>query len=175
MLNKVQNRFLKTQYEKKNVNYFINNFTLIACWNDILAMLIKILLKSNSSVFKCSYCCCHSVTKSCPTLCDPWTAPRQASLFFSLSWSLLKLKSIESVMSSNRLILCCPFLLLSSTFPSVNVAIRKFKTMYVAYLWLWWQQRFVPMDIKIQKRKKRWIIENFSSSKDTSTVWEGKL
>ena len=121
MLNKVQNRFLKTQYEKKNVNYFINNFILIACWNDIWAMLIKILLKSNSSVFKCSYCCCPSVTKSRPTLCDPWTAPRQASLFFSLSWSLLKLKSIESVMPSNHVILCLPLLIVDLFCDSNNM------------------------------------------------------
>ena len=145
LLNKVQNRFLKTQCEKKSVNYFINNFILIACWNDILAMLVRILLKSNSSVFKCSSCCCHSVAESsCPTLYDPMSCTTPGfPVFLSLSWSLFKLTSIESVMSSNRLILCRPSLLLSSTFPSINVAIRKFKTMYVAYLWLWWQQWFV--------------------------------
>ena len=37
----------------------------------------------------------------------PWTAARQASLYFTVSWSLLKLISIESVMPSNHLILCC--------------------------------------------------------------------
>ena len=50
----------------------------------------------------------------------PWTAARQASLFFSISQSLLKLMSIESVMPSNHLILCCP-LLLPSVFPSIRV------------------------------------------------------
>ena len=48
----------------------------------------------------------------------PWTAAHQASLSFTISWSLLKLMSIESVMPSNYLILCCPLLLLSSTFPA---------------------------------------------------------
>ena len=43
----------------------------------------------------------------------PWTAARQASLSFTSSLSLLKLMSIESMMSSNHLILCCPLLLLS--------------------------------------------------------------
>ena len=38
----------------------------------------------------------------------PWTAAHQASLSITNSWSLLKLMSIESVMPSNRLILCCP-------------------------------------------------------------------
>ena len=44
----------------------------------------------------------------------PWTAARQVSLSFTISWSLLKLMSIELVMPSNCLILCCSFLLLSS-------------------------------------------------------------
>ena len=39
----------------------------------------------------------------------PWTAACQASWSFTISWSLLKLISIESVMPSNHLILCCPF------------------------------------------------------------------
>ena len=51
----------------------------------------------------------------------PWTAACQASLSFTISWSLLKLMSIESVMPSNHLILCCPLLLLPSIFPSIRV------------------------------------------------------
>ena len=51
----------------------------------------------------------------------PWTAARQASLSFTISWSLLKLMSIESVMPSNHLVLCCPLLLLPSVFPSIQV------------------------------------------------------
>ena len=47
----------------------------------------------------------------------PWTTARQASLSITSSWSLLKLMSIESVMPSNHLILCCP-LLLPAVFPS---------------------------------------------------------
>ena len=50
-----------------------------------------------------------------------WTAARQASLSITNSWSLLKLMSIESVMPSNHLILCCPFLLPPSIFPSIRV------------------------------------------------------
>ena len=51
----------------------------------------------------------------------PWTAAPQASVSFTISQSLLKLMSIESVMPSNHLILCCPLLLLPSVFPSIRV------------------------------------------------------
>ena len=51
----------------------------------------------------------------------PWTAACQASLSFTISWSLLKLMSIELVMPSNYLILCCPLLFLPSIFPSIKV------------------------------------------------------
>ena len=50
----------------------------------------------------------------------PWTAACQASLSNTNSWSLPKLKSIESVMPSNHLILCCPLLLLPSIFPNIR-------------------------------------------------------
>ena len=50
-----------------------------------------------------------------------WTVARQASLSFTISWSLLKLISIESVMPSNHLILCRPLLFLPSIFPSIRV------------------------------------------------------
>ena len=49
-----------------------------------------------------------------------WTAARQASLSFTISQSLLKIMSIESVMQSSHLILCCPLLLLPPIFPSVR-------------------------------------------------------
>ena len=50
----------------------------------------------------------------------PWTTTHQASLSLHISWSLLKLMSIELVMLSNHLILCHP-LLLPSIFPSCRV------------------------------------------------------
>ena len=51
----------------------------------------------------------------------PWTAACQASLSITISWSLLKLMSIKSVMPSNHLILCRPLLLLPSIFTSIRV------------------------------------------------------
>ena len=65
-------------------------------------------------------CHCCSVAKSY-LFATSWTAARQASLSFTVSWSLLKLMSIESVMPSNHLILCCPLLVLPSIFPSIRV------------------------------------------------------
>ena len=52
---------------------------------------------------------------------NPWTAACQASLSITNSQSPPTPKSIELVMPSNHLILCCPFLLLSSIFPSIGV------------------------------------------------------
>ena len=54
-------------------------------------------------------------------LINPQTEACQASLSFTISWSLLKLMSTESVMPSNHLILSCPLLLLPSIFPSIRV------------------------------------------------------
>ena len=51
----------------------------------------------------------------------PWTAAHQASISISNSWSLFKLMSIESVMPSNHLILCCPLLLWPSIFHSIRI------------------------------------------------------
>ena len=50
-----------------------------------------------------------------------WTAAHQASLSFTISWSLLKLVSIESVVPSNHLIICHPLFFLPSIFPSIRV------------------------------------------------------
>ena len=51
----------------------------------------------------------------------PWTVAHQASLSFTISQSLLKLTSIESMIPSNHLILCRPLFLLLSIFPSIRV------------------------------------------------------
>ena len=55
----------------------------------------------------------------------PWTVARQASLSITSSRSLLKLMSIELVMPSNHLILCCPLLLRTSIFPSIRVSFKE--------------------------------------------------
>ena len=86
----------------------------------LLSLLIKpfrqILMKWKLVVF-----CCCSVAQLCRLILTPWTAARQASLSFTISWSLLKVMSIESVVSSNHIILCHPLLFLPSIFPSIRV------------------------------------------------------
>ena len=67
------------------------------------------------------YCCCCSVAKFYLPFGTPWNAARQAPLSSAISWRLLRLMSIEVVMPSNHLILCRPFLLPPSTFPSIKV------------------------------------------------------
>ena len=66
-------------------------------------------------VYGSDCCCYYSVTKSFLTLCN------QASLSFTISWSLPNFLSIELVMVSNHFILCCSLLLLPSIFPSIRV------------------------------------------------------
>ena len=55
----------------------------------------------------------------------PWTTACQASLSITNFWSLPKLMSIESVMTSNHLILCHPLFLLPSIFPSISVFLNE--------------------------------------------------
>ena len=78
----------------------------------------------------------------------PWTAVCQASLSITNSQSLLKLMSIESVMPSNHLILCCPLLLLPSIFPSIGVF---FKKSVLLIRWEYWRFNcsiILPMNIQ---------------------------
>ena len=67
-----------------------------------------------------SHSCC-SLTKLCPTLCDPVDCSGPAYMSFTNSQSLCKFMSTESVMPSNHLILCCPLLLLPSIFPRISL------------------------------------------------------
>ena len=81
-------------------------------------------------VWSCVVCCrslelalwgrCCSVIQS-NSFSTPWTAARQASLSYSVSRSLLKLMSIESLLTPNHLSLCHPLLFLPSIFPSIRV------------------------------------------------------
>ena len=56
-----------------------------------------------------------------PLFVTPWTTTHQASLSFTISWSLHQLMPIELVIPSNHLILCHPLLLLHTIFPSIRV------------------------------------------------------
>ena len=76
------------------------------------------LISPHPPVPSISWC---SVTRSCPTLRDPWTAARRASPSLTVSRSLPKLMSIKSLMPANHLILYCPLLLLPSIIPSSRI------------------------------------------------------
>ena len=59
------------------------------------------------------------------SLLNPWTAASQASLSITNTWNLLKLQSVELVMTSNHLILCHPLLLPLSKFPIIRVFLNE--------------------------------------------------
>ena len=67
----------------------------------------------------CGFAICFVITHS--VFVTPWAAAWQASLSFTISCSLLKLMSIESVMPCNQHVLCRPLLLLPSIFHSTRV------------------------------------------------------
>ena len=74
-----------------------------------------------NSVYMISHLSSVQSFSSVRLFATPWTAARQASLSITISRSLLKLMSIESVMLSNHLILCRPLLLKPSIFPSIRI------------------------------------------------------
>ena len=79
------------------------------------------LISFNSLIYFYQF---SSVQFTCSVMSNsatPWTAAHQASLFIINSWSLLKLMSIEWVMPSHHLILCCPLFLLPSSFPIIRI------------------------------------------------------
>ena len=73
------------------------------------------------STSECDFIWKFVVVKLCHTLCNPWSAARQASLFITNSQSFLKLMSLVSVIPSNHLMLCHPLLLPPSFFPRIRV------------------------------------------------------
>ena len=109
------------------MSYFImTSQSTLQPFKMILSIKLTIFVISREMGEKAEYKSTHIVVVvqllSCVQLfVTPWTAAHQASLSFTISQSLLKLMSIESVMSSNHLILCHPLLLLPSIFPSIRV------------------------------------------------------
>ena len=102
------------------VNILYHNFSLKKHFSSELAACFK-QNRANNRLSKCIrrwLLFSRSVMSNSATL---WTAACQASLCFTISQSLLKLMSIESVMPSNHLILCHPLPLLPSIFPSIRV------------------------------------------------------
>ena len=75
--------------------------------------------KMLENIFPQCFLSCHVIQLQ--LFATPWTAAHQASRSFTISQSLLKLMSIESVIPSNHLILCCLLLFLPSVFPRIRV------------------------------------------------------
>ena len=109
-------------------------FVLIFLWRQLQCLLFHFWF----------CCCCCAVTKSCLTLATAWTAACQASLSFTISLTLLKLMSIESVMPSNYLILCHPLAINLSKhwalFQWINSSynVAKLLELQLRYQSFWW-------------------------------------
>ena len=117
----------RAMYFKQNYNihfsYMFEN-EIHALWSAWLLKASKfataeLLTKNKSSKDLRSFVIVQSVSRVW-LFVTPWTAACQASLSFTISQSLLKLMSTESVMPSNHLIFCC-YLLFPSNFPSIRV------------------------------------------------------
>ena len=88
-----------------------------------MAVLVKVITEKNVFlIYEMSHHKFVAVQwlRSVQLFAIPWTAARQASLSFTISWSLLKLISIDSAMPFNHLVLSRPLLLLPSVFPSIR-------------------------------------------------------
>ena len=96
-------------------------FPLLCCYIITVSQTLFLLLSS------------HSVMSNTVT---PWTAACQASLSFTISWSLLKLISIESMMTSNHLVVCHSLILLFSVLPSIRVFSNKL-AFHIRWLKYW--------------------------------------
>ena len=105
------------------------------------------------------------VTQLCLTLCNPWTAARQASLSITNSRNLLKLVSIKSVMPCNHLILCHPLLLPPSIFPSIRVFSNESAKSCLTLAVRWTVALQAPLSVRFP-RQEYWSELAFPSSGD---------
>ena len=97
----------------------------------------------------------------------PWTVARQASLFITDSWSLLRLMSIEPVMPSNHLILCRPLFLLPLIFPSIRIFSNEL-ALHIRY------QKYWSFSFSISSSKEysglisfNWLLESPCSPRES--------
>ena len=93
-------------------SYTSSQFVFLLPWNASLYILVTFLLGFFVTI---------QLLSRVWLFATQWPAAHQASLSFTVSRSMLKLMSIESVMPSNHLVLCCPLFLLPSILPSIRV------------------------------------------------------
>ena len=96
------------------INSVLDSYVFLMCF-------LFLLMTSQLSIYRNTSINSVQLLRSVRFFLTQWTAACQASLSITNSCSLLKLTSDESVMLSNNPILCCPLLLLPSTFPSIRV------------------------------------------------------
>ena len=104
----------------------------------------------------------------------PWTAARQASLSFTISRSLLKLLSIESVMPSNHLMLCCPPSLLALHLSQYRGLFRWVSSSHQVENW-WEQQWDAPKHLLEGPKSKCWqqqMLVRMRSGKNSHSLLE---
>ena len=112
LLSKGLSRVFSSTTVRKHL-FFSRSYQILTNWRNLLA---KELVLSVTNFFVVVQSLSHV-----HLFAIPCTAAHRASLSFTISWSLLRLMSIESVMPSNHLILCHPLLFLPSIFPSIRV------------------------------------------------------
>ena len=80
------------------LHFFLLRYLPSLCWSEFPIDIIFLLSEELLLTHLARQVCCCSVAQSCPTLCDPVDCSSQASLSFTISWSLFKLMSIELMM-----------------------------------------------------------------------------
>ena len=148
---------------KKSLCYWMFFYLLIHCTNILLSVCCILGLRLRARHMKMNKmgqfpilmvsfincCCCCSASQLCLTHWDPTNcSTHHASLFFTVSQSLLKLMSTESVMPSHHLILCHPLLFLPSIFPSFSLSQRVDSLHQVAK----------ELKLQVQHQSLKWIF-----------------
>ena len=111
---------MRTGLRQQSININMSSLLIVIAESITTFFVTQNDVHGNEALDYLGVCC--SVALSCWTLFETlWTAAHQAFLSFTISWSLLKLMSIESVMPSNHLLLCHPLLLMPSIFLSIRV------------------------------------------------------
>ena len=108
------------QWEKLMLKILCLNIFLIPLSIVIISLLLNLITLVNQIIWASTFVVVPLLS-GVWLFATPWTAARQASLSFIISWSLLNLTSIESTMPSHHLTLCHLLLLLPSVFPSLRV------------------------------------------------------